>query len=84
MFLGNVITLAYKSTLLSSLVQIRYERPIDTLSDLHDSSLPALIAGSSPFTQAFATDPRKTMQDIFKRSIVYPYNGTVPKEIKQM
>ena len=59
--------MAYKSTLLSSLIQIRYESPIDTLSDLDNSGLHILIPGGSPVDKAFATDPRDIMQNIFNR-----------------
>ena len=71
--------MAYKSTLLSSLIQIRYEIPIDNVNDLAKSGLPALVAGGSPVDKAFATDPREVIQDIFNRSIIFPYNGTVPQ-----
>ena len=77
-FLGNVITMAYKSTLLSSLIQIRYEPPIVTLSDLEKSGLPLLIPDGSPVVEALAIDPRESMKNIFNRSIIFPYNGTIP------
>ena len=83
-FLGNVITLAYKSTLLSSLIKIRYESTIDTLCDLDKSALPALIPAGTPATQAFATDPREIMKSIFNRSIIYPFNGRIPPEFDLM
>ena len=63
--------MAYKSTLLSSLIQIRYESPIDTLSDLDNSGLHILIPGGSPVDKAFATDPRDVMKDIQNRTIIY-------------
>ena len=83
-FLGNVITMAYKSTLLSSLIQIRYETPIDTLSDLEKSGLQVLIPDGSPLVEAFSTDPRESMKKISNRINTYPYNGKVPPYVIKM
>ena len=83
-FLGNVITMAYKSTLLSSLIQIRYETPIDTLSDLEKSGLQVLIADGSPLVEAFLTDPRESMKKISNRINTYTYNGKVPPYVIKM
>ena len=76
--------MAYKSTLLSSLIQIRYEIPIDTVNDLDKSGLPALVAGGSPVDKALATDPREVIKDIFNRTVIFPYNGTVPQFVWNM
>ena len=77
-FLGNVITMAYKSTLLSSLIKIRYETPIVTLSDLEKSGLPVLMTEGSPVVEVLATDPRESIKNIFNRRIIFPFNGTIP------
>ena len=78
LFLGNVITMAYKSNLLSSLVTIRYERTIDSLKDLLDSDMGVLLPNNTAVHKMFASDPRSIMKKIYKISHVYPYHGTVP------
>ena len=84
LFLGNVITMAYKSTLLSSLITERYERPIDTIIDLERSGLPILLPSNTPLPTMFATDPRRIMQKIYNNSITYPFNGRPPAFIWEM
>ena len=82
--LGNVITMAYKSTLLSSLITIRYEDSINTLNDLEDSGIPLLLPRGTALHKMFASDPRKIIKTIFNNSHVYPYNGTPPAYILDM
>ena len=43
MFTGFLITSGYKSVLLSTLVSIEYERPIDTIYDLLQTEMPIFI-----------------------------------------
>ena len=76
--------MAYKSTLLSSLITKRYEDTINTLNDLADSGIPALIPRDTATHKKFANDPRKIMNTIYKNSHVYPYNGTPPSYIWDM
>ena len=76
--------MAYKSTLLSSLITIRYEDAINTLNDLVDSGIPALIPRDTPIDKKFANDPRKIINKIYKNSHIYPYNGTPPSYIWDM
>ena len=84
MLLGSIITMAYKSTLLSSLITVRYERPIDTIMDLERSGLPALLPNNTPLQTMFATDPRRVMQKVYNKSLVYPFDGTPPMFIFEM
>ena len=79
-FLGNVIVIAYKSTLLSNIVTIRYNKPIHTLADLDSSGLPLLIVKNSTILRAVQSDPRPIMNQIYHKSIVFEYNQqTEPK-----
>ena len=66
--------MAYKSVLLSSLVPIRYEATIDTLEDMEQSGLPLLILKSTTYLKHIARDPRDSMKEVYKRSIVFPYS----------
>ena len=74
--LGNFLTMGYVSTLLSQLVAIRYENPIDTLDDMDKSGLPLMIANGSGLTELIGQDPRPAVQRIYNRSIIFNLNGS--------
>ena len=80
LFLGNVLSMAYKSTLLSTLIPIRYEKTLDTIDDLDKSGLGLLIPGGTALEWLAASDPRPAMRRINARREVVPFNGTVRKE----
>ena len=71
--LGSVVTWAYKSKFFSSLVTIRYTKPVDTLADLDSSGLPFLLTKGSGHAQMFGDDPRPAMKRIYRRRIVFEY-----------
>ena len=76
--------MAYKSTLLSSLVTIRYEDSINTLNDMVNSGMPLMIPRYTAPHKRIASDPRKIMMKIFNSSHLYPFNGTVPAYVWDM
>ena len=70
---GFLITSGYKSVLLSTLISIEYERPIDTIKDLLETEIPILmddVALSSIFT-----DPRDSIREIGKKITPYEMSG---------
>ena len=75
MVLGNILTMGYKSTLLSTLIPIRYESTIDTPEDLEESGLPLTIPESTAIQDAIAVDTRPIMKQIYAESILYQYGG---------
>ena len=79
MVLGNILTLGYKTTLLSSLIPIRYEDTIDSMDDLDKSGLPLLISKGSSMYDHIASDPREMMTRIFKRRIMYSQENGIPR-----
>ena len=78
--LGNILTMGYKSTLLSTLIPVRYERTIDTLYDLDQSGVPLLIPKSTTHHHAIANDPRQIMKRVYNNSILYVYAGRKSSE----
>ena len=80
LFLGHFVSRAYKSTLLSTLIPIRYEKTLDTIEDLDKSGLPLLIVGGTVLEWLTASDPRPTMKRIYERREIVPYDGTFRKE----
>ena len=67
--------MGYKSTLLSTLIPIRYESTIDTDADLEESGLPLTIPESTAIQDAIANDTRPIMKQIYKRRFLYRYGG---------
>ena len=74
--LGNFLTMGYMSTLLSQLVAIRYENPIDTLDDMDKSGLPLLIPNGTALDVLLGQDPRPVVQRIYNRSMIVFHNGS--------
>ena len=72
--------MGYKSTLLSTLIPIRYEKQIDTIQDMDESGLPFLIPGGTVLQWLGATDPRPAMQSIMKRHELFPFDGQIRPE----
>ena len=84
MLLGNVLTMGYKSTLLSTLVTIRYNKPIDSLADFDSSGLPLVIIKGSAYLRAIESDPRLTMKQIYSRRIVIEFNQQTEAKAAEM
>ena len=86
LLLGHFLTLSYKSTLLSTLIPIRYESAIDTLQDMAESGLPFTVPRATTIHKLIATDPRPSMKSIYKRSYFVPVvvNSTTGKRLQNM
>ena len=76
--------MAFKSTLLSCLIQIQYEDTIDTLKDLVNSGLPILLPDNTALRQMVVSDPRQITKKISNNSIDFQFNGTVPYKVLNM
>ena len=76
MFWGNFLAMGYKSTLLSTLIPIRYESTIDTLEEMAKSGLPLSVPLHTTLNKLLAGDPRPTMKEIYKRSYYFSLPGT--------
>ena len=82
--LGNLLTMAYKSMLLPTLVTISYDKTLDTVEDLFMSGLPLMMPGGSSVYFALKADERPIMKKIYNESITYPYNGKPPQQFWEM
>ena len=83
--LGNILTLGYKKSLLSSLIQIRYEDTIDSIHELDKSKIPLLLAKSTSLQDYVERDPRKSMARIVKRRILFSIErGETPRWVWAM
>ena len=77
--LGNFLTLAYKKSLLASLIPIRYEDTIDSMRDLDKSGLPMILVKGTFLTKYFSEDPREMTAQLFKRAIMVPMQFPPPE-----
>ena len=73
-------TTLYRSTLLSTLVAIRYDDPIDTIHQMVESGLPFGVLENSAIEWLAKTDPRDTMKVLNDRRHLVKWNGTVSEE----
>ena len=78
------MTLAYKTTLLSSLIPIRYEDTIDNMKDLDDSGKPLIMGKASTIYERISSDQSPFMRGIFNRSILVNLDGGIPKWALEM
>ena len=65
--------MGYKSTLLSTLVTIRYTKPIDKLEDLASSGLPLLMAQGGACISAIKNSPRSIVRQIYDNGIIFNF-----------
>ena len=76
--------MAYKTTLLSSLIPIRYEDTINSINDLDNSGLPLLLPKGGANEDIFSSDQRPIMRRIFNKVIFYNYEGGIPQWVFDM
>ena len=74
--MSNVLILGYKSTLLSTLIPIKYSDRINSLEDMDRSGMPLLIPNGTTVHKSMASDKRIIVQQIYNKSVVYQYGGT--------
>ena len=82
--LGNILTLGYKTTLLSSLITINYEDPIDNKYDLDKSGLPLIMSRGGATFEFISQAPGALMARIFKRKILFTYERSLPRWLHQV
>ena len=84
MLTSNILIWSYKGTLLSTLVPIYYENPINTLEEVDRSGLPVMIPKNNVISWLVKTDPRSTIKNIWEKRILYPFSGgKVPDWVTQ-
>ena len=68
MLIGLFLTICYKLVLLSSLVSITYEKPIDTVGDLLETDKPIVALGNSSTSRRLKNDLRLNVRKWPKES----------------
>ena len=79
---GFILTLSYKSVLLSTLVNIGYEKPIDNVNDLLESGKSIVIPGNTIIPEYMNNDPRDSVNKVAKHQMtLYNFTGKIDKWI---
>ncbi len=61
----NMLTHAYKSNLLASLVKKEYEKPVDTFEELFNSGVKVAMPGGTSVPYLMRDSPRKIVRDVY-------------------
>ena len=78
---GFLITSGYKSVLLSTLISIEYEKPIDSLEDILKTDK-AIIVESSTESLYLSNDPRDSINELRGKITLYHVtDGLVPENV---
>ena len=75
---GGILIMGYKSTLLSTLIKIRYEDVIEDIYDMDQSQLPFLLPDATA-ASLFGADKRTAMRRVYSRRILFPFRGFQPQ-----
>ena len=67
--IGFLFTISYKSVLLSTMINIEYEKPLDTVEDILRSDKPVFI--ESGMIDLLKSDPREKIKELFKKAKSY-------------
>ena len=72
LMVGFLLTIMYKSVLRSNMIHIKYEKGIDSVEDvLNTTDKKVLYMSSSPARKLLAKDPREKMKELNKRVDTY-------------
>ena len=70
---ASFLSHAYKDTLLSTLIAIRYTAPLDTIDQMVESGLPFYVqTNNNVFNWVANTDPRESVKKLNERQVDIP------------
>ena len=76
LFGGGFVIMDYKTNLRSSLITINYEDKFETFHDLVQSGISLAIPKYTAIVdRILSSDPRPSVQTMYKNAITYPYTG---------
>ena len=80
MLYGYILSLGYKSVLLSTLVSVSYEKPVDTVTEAITAEKPIVCLGNSSTATRLKTDVRASVREMANMIKWYDLNEqlTVP------
>ena len=84
LLMANILSYAYKGSILSSLINISYEDPIDTIEQMVESGLPFYVLGKTACVWVTMTDPRASVKQLNSRRWDMPWNGVTEEKYLKM
>ena len=76
----TILNYAYKGTLLSTLIAISYEAPLDTIDQMAQSGLPLYVWANSVLAKLIKTDQRKSIMKLNETRVEIQFRGTADEE----
>ncbi len=78
---ATLLSFSYESTLLSKLVSVSKEKPIDTFERLLESNLPMFIFKNSFTPTMLKSHPRRVIREVYQRNVLEHKSYFIPKEV---
>ena len=82
--MGLILCASYKGILLSKLINIEYEKSIDSIDDVLRSQKPVAVLAASGILNLLKSDPRKKVKEIVKRQKIYKAENGKPPITKSL
>ena len=80
LIMGNVLSNVYKGALLTSLINIRYPKPLDTMIQMEESGIPFYCLRNTALCWLAKTDPRPAGIKLNERLFEMPFSGDVDEK----
>ena len=82
--MANILSHAYKGSILSCLININYEQPLDTIEQMVESGLPFYVLGNSAAVWVTETDKREMVKKLNARRVDMPWEGVTEEKYLKM
>ena len=76
----TILNYAYKGTLLSTLIAISYEAPLDTIDQMAQSGLPLYVWADTIMAKLIETDQRESIMQLNETRVAIPFRGPADEE----
>ena len=77
--LGFCLTACYKSVLLSNMVNVGYEKAVDTVEDVLSSGKPLAVPQNTYIPSQIHKSSRASVRKLAEQIVFYNFTGTVPQ-----
>ena len=84
LLMANILSHIYKGSILSSLININYEQPLDTIEQMVESGLPFYVLGNSAAVWVTKTDQREMVKKLNARRFDMPWEGVTEEKYLKM
>ena len=82
---GFMLTNSYKSVLRANMININYEKTIETIEDMLESNLNLTMSGDTILPTLLKLDPRKTVKELKNKVHYYNFTkeGKIPDSVEE-